>query len=323
LTPERTAKVTQDIIAEGFKQIILVGGEPLLFKSLPTLLEVAHGKIDVALFTGGIPGDPARWLDICQRGVTRLVLSIDHGNEVLNDRIRGREGITDAAHKMAATFARHRPDLDISVSTVVSRYNIDSVDGLWERIRPYGPTVWALVLAGENFEASPDAHMARVRQLERFYRKTIPALQRRIEASGLDTELLIFPIPLPWFKQGIPKERWGDDPASLPSITHELELYAQGRYNASFVNQYGCPLAGSDITIGADGALLPCSQAPIIKPEFSIGSLVEDDLSTLLESEKMSSFRAHIPHAPCEKCWAPSNIEPSLMRQLLSGTAQF
>jgi len=106
-----------------------------------------------------------------------------------------------------------------------------------------------------------------------------------------------------------------------PELKAELDRFARGDHNASFVKRHGCPLVGRDITIGVAGDAHPCSQAPIIKRRFSLGNLREQSLRKILESDALTAFGRGVPHAPCTRCWAPSNVPRSVLEGILGACA--
>ena len=61
LDAEQVRRAARDIVAAGFSEVTFAGGEPLLFRHLGVALEELRGRCQVALFTGGLPGDPAPW----------------------------------------------------------------------------------------------------------------------------------------------------------------------------------------------------------------------------------------------------------------------
>lgn len=317
--PEADAvRVAREIVTLGFEQVILVGGEPLLYPHLSAVLEVLHGRTEVALFTGGIPGDPLKSIDKMRRGVDRVVLSIDAGTDAANDLVRGRKGITRDVLSMAEALRRELPHVGLSVNTVVSRNNVRVLESVWERMSPFRLDSWALTLAGDNFGASANAQLPSRAEIETLYRRTIPELARRVAGQ---TELVVLPVPLPLLVQNVPASAW-DGPRWVndADVAAQLDRFAVGDHNASFVTRHGCPLAGRDVSIGVEGEIYPCSQAPILAAEYVVGH-VRDSLGATLRGAAMRSFEAAVPHAACSRCWAPSNVDRPVLRALLAKPA--
>jgi radical SAM protein with 4Fe4S-binding SPASM domain len=65
------------------------------------------------------------------------------------------------------------------------------------------------------------------------------------------------------------------------------------------------------------GEVHPCSQAPIIRPEYVVGNLKTQSLAEILSGDALRAFGAGVPHASCTRCWAPSNVPRELLQQLI------
>ncbi len=318
LTAEEVQRIAREILDAGFSEVMFAGGEPLLSPHLPAALAEFRGRLPTAVFSGGLPGLAERAVSVLDEGqVSRIVYSIDSGIPAENDLIRGRKGITRELLALAEAVQRRLPRIGRSVNTVVSRFNVSSLDRLWERIQGLGLNSWSLTLAGDFFEGKPAHALIDVERLTEFYTRTVPALAAR--AAERNVELIVLPIPYPLLASELPVLSWADlDAATLSSVRNELELFARGEFNKTFVNRVGCPLVGIDVVIGVSGKVHPCSQAPIIQPEYVVGDLRAESLSSILDGERLAAFKANMPHPPCQRCWAPSNIPRDLLRTLLA-----
>lgn len=309
-------RVAKELLAQGFTEVMFAGGEPLLSPDLPAALEALRGRVRTTVFTGGLPGLAARSIEVLREGaVGRVVCSIDAGDAARNDRIRGRLGITTELEAFASLLHRQLPGIGRSINTVVSRFNADTLATVWDRMSPYGFTSWSLTLAGDFFEASP-AHARLDREaLQRFYLETVPALAERLARDR--AELVVLPVPFPFLAAQTPPARWAE---VAPSVRAELDLeldhYARGAFNHTFVERCGCPLVGIDIVVGVGGQIHPCSQAPIIHPDYVVGNVRDTPLAQILEGDAIRLFSKGIPHKPCTRCWAPSNVPRATLTQL-------
>ncbi|RYE83485.1 MAG: radical SAM/SPASM domain-containing protein [Myxococcales bacterium] len=235
----------------------------------------------------------------------------------LNDLIRGRRGISDDLVRLAVALRQRSPRLGLSVNTVVSRQNVDTVASVWERMRPLGLDSWSLTLAGDNFGGRPAGSWLSRRQVEDFYLHTVPALATRLGRERV--ELVVLPVPFPLQAARVPPTRWGAEaPRLRAELDVEFERYTVGDYNRGFVERCGCPLVGLDLSIGVGGEVYPCSQSPILQPEFAIGDLTTTSLADILAGEPLRAFAAAVPHAPCTRCWAPSNLPRGRLLEVLA-----
>ncbi len=322
LARERVAAAARDILACGFAEVIFVGGEPLLSPDLPAALEALGGRCEVAVFTGGLPGDPRRHVDVLARGVTRLVASLDAGDDDANDKLRGRAGVTRELEALVTAARRALPAMRLSVNSVVTRMSAELAPTAWERAEPWGPDSWSLTLAGDNFDGrAPDGHFLERAQVEAHYLERVPRLASLLAASR--RELVALPVPLPFLAEALPPRLWNLHAARhRAALDAEFDRYARGDYNASFVARHGCPLVGTDISIGVDGSVYPCSQAPVLQPRHAVGSLATQGLAEVLDGAGLRDFRAGVPHAICARCHAPSNVQRPALRALFAGPAR-
>jgi radical SAM protein with 4Fe4S-binding SPASM domain len=193
---------------------------------------------------------------------------------------------------------------------------VEKIAAVWDLLRPRQLTGFALTLAGDNFEQSPVVHLVGKTWLEKLYFQIVPPLARRVRQDG--AEFVMLPVPLPLLEARVPPERWDERGiTSSDSVRDELARFARGDHNRGFVERYGCPLVGRDITIGVAGDVHPCSQAPIIKRDFVLGNVRQRSVASLLNGPELAEFQRKIPHAPCARCWAPSNVPRPVLDALL------
>lgn len=318
LSRAEAERVAQELLDQGFSEVMFAGGEPLLSPDLPSVLRILQGKVSTAVFTGGLPGLADRAVEVLREGgVNRLVYSIDSGTDQHNDLIRGKQGITRDLLELAAAVHRRLPRLDRSVNTVVSRFNVDQLESVWDRMSPHGLDSWSLTLAGDFFQGSPRHAFLDQAALERFYLHTVPALAARLARER--AELVVLPVPYPFLAARLPPRQWGQaSPELRTQLAVELELYSRGEYNATFVGRCGCPLVGIDIVIGVGGEIHPCSQAPIIHPDYVVGNIKTQSLAEVLTGAPLRAFGASVPNKPCTRCWAPSNIPRETLARLVA-----
>jgi MoaA/NifB/PqqE/SkfB family radical SAM enzyme len=325
LSAEEVERVSHEIVGAGFREVVFVGGEPLLSAELPVALRVLGGRVRIAVFTGGLVGSRVHVADLVDQGISRLVLSMDSGRDALNDLVRGRKGITTELVALATELRERLPRLGMSVNTVVSRHNAGTLLDVWERMEPLGLDSWALTLVGDNFSGSPREHLLGRHELERFYLTDVPALAARLAERR--AELVVLPVPFPLLAARVPAVLWGEAGAAgsaklRAELDEELSLYAKGDYNRTFVRRCGCPLVGVDISIGVGGEVHPCSQAPALQPEFVVGHLRRERLMDVLAGEALATFGRAVPHPPCTRCWAPSNVERRRLLRVVQEAAR-
>ena len=120
--------IIDDLAASGTRVVSFTGGEPLLRKDLPRLVDHAVARnIEVKLNTNGmlLPAALPRL-----RGLSSISLSVDGVREV-NDAIRGRGAFDAAVDGMSAARAHGVP---FKIFTVLSRDNLDRLPEFLEFI---------------------------------------------------------------------------------------------------------------------------------------------------------------------------------------------
>ncbi len=109
----------------------LTGGEPLLNRDLPEIVESAAGECAVKLFTTGSTLTPQLALDLKAAGLFSVSVSLDDWREEEHDRARGTPGAFRDALRAIEIFKK-TAGLQVGVSTVLSREMIvrDEVETL-------------------------------------------------------------------------------------------------------------------------------------------------------------------------------------------------
>lgn len=319
LTCEQVVRVAREVVDAGFQEVILGGGEALTYVHLLPLLETVRDHTTVALFSGGVPGMTERCVDLIGQGVDRVVFSMDGPDASLNDRLRGRPGITRAVRALAEGVRSRHPHVGVSFNTVVSRHNCDRLLELLDVVLSFDPHGWALTLVGDNFGIRPGGDLPDRDQLRRLYFETIPEIARRV-ADRPRFDLVTLPLPVALLPARRDATRWRDLAAraeAAPAIERDLAEFARGNHNRTFASELGCPLIGSDIGISASGAVYPCSGFPTFHGAYELGDLRETSLADILAGDRLARFRDRFPSEACSRCWAPSNIQPTRLDELL------
>jgi len=115
----------------GTEILSLTGGEPLLVKELPEVVEYAEKKgINCVVFTNGIVFDRKIGEKLLKSGLTRLFFSLDHVDEKVNDRIRGKGSFkktVDAVNLALSLRDRLGVDTSIMIGTTIQKLNSNSL----------------------------------------------------------------------------------------------------------------------------------------------------------------------------------------------------
>jgi len=119
----------RDLKSLGVFWIGLTGGEPLLNKDLPTIVENIGGDCASKLFTTGCGLTKDLAMDLKQAGLTYVTVSLDHWEEGQHDAVRKYKGAYKAALRAIEIFLE-LGSLHVSVSAVLSKqlFQLDAVE---------------------------------------------------------------------------------------------------------------------------------------------------------------------------------------------------
>ncbi len=191
LDPEELQEVIADVAALGGERIVLLGGEPLLYRGWPRAVERARAVgLDVALITNGllVTAPVAARLAAC--GLSQVGVSLDGASDQVHDRIRGLRG---ARTRAWMAFDRLRAaGLPVTIVTTVVQPNLYELEAMRDQLLAAGPgVVWQIQAAssgGARFPADFAVQPADLLRVARFIeacRTTLP-LDRLAVAGAHD-----------------------------------------------------------------------------------------------------------------------------------------
>jgi len=144
LTLEKCLDLAQELAELGNERMILSGGEPLLRKEWYEIGKALREKgIETGIITNGSLVEQN--LDkLCELGLFAVGLSVD-GEEEIHDMIRGVEGL----HRKVFSAIRELKNRGqaVSIVTSVSKYNINELEKIRNRLYAYKVDAWQLQVA--------------------------------------------------------------------------------------------------------------------------------------------------------------------------------
>jgi MoaA/NifB/PqqE/SkfB family radical SAM enzyme len=117
---ETIMRTIRDLKALGVFWLGLTGGEPLLNRNLPRIVETAGGDCAVKLFTTGSTLTRGLASDLKNAGLFSVAVSLDHWIEERHDAARNTRGAFRTALRAIETF-RNVEGLHVSVSAVLTK----------------------------------------------------------------------------------------------------------------------------------------------------------------------------------------------------------
>jgi radical SAM protein with 4Fe4S-binding SPASM domain len=169
LSTAEWVRIIDDAATLGAREIVLLGGEPLLHPDWERIARHARERsLAPLLITNGMLLDAKTARRCIDAGIDRVGVSIDAADPEVHDRIRGVRG----SHARAWTAVGHLRDAGVtcSVITTVSRLNRDQLDALRDRIagRGIGWQVQTTTPNGERFPREQTLSPAEFYEVVRF-----------------------------------------------------------------------------------------------------------------------------------------------------------
>ncbi len=273
LTREEIFHLIDEFVDLGGSRIALWGGEPLVRQDIGEIIDYCKSKnLLTSLDTNGylVPEkiDEIKNLDV-------LVISFD-GEENAHDRNREKGGF----RKVIKAFETACDKMLVWTITVLTKYNLDSIDFVLDNARKFGfYTTWQLLHhqtlgSEESTKMMPD---------KEEYRKAIEILmQRKKQGAPIVNSMKYFKYLLDWpdFKKSYLKEK-----------RHNLSCYAAQLY----------------CNIDTDGKLYPCS---LLIGSVPAKNAVKNGIKEAFDFAK---------DIPCQSCIAGCFIEYNYIYSLNPG----
>ena len=124
LTHEECVQTLDRLEAAGFTHIHFLGGEPLLRRDLPAIVEDAKSRgFYVSINTNGLPLRRATADRIVSAGTDQIMVSLDGGTEATNDEIRGA-GVFAQVVENVRTFRSRYPGTQVGFVFTATTRNV-------------------------------------------------------------------------------------------------------------------------------------------------------------------------------------------------------
>lgn len=120
--------VVNQMTHDSIPALVLLGGEPFLFKDIFNLLEYASHRIpDITIITNGmrIPGLSESEVALLKRSGCTMIVSLDSFHPETNNRIRGVDNACECAIKAIQILLKNQ--IPVQIETVISRYNYHEI----------------------------------------------------------------------------------------------------------------------------------------------------------------------------------------------------
>lgn len=136
---------------------VLTGGDPMLRKDLPVLIEHAagHHGLHVSLSPAATPLLlRADFAALKASGIQRMSLSLDGATRETHDGFRGLSGTFERT--LRAVEMAHAADLPLQINTTIHKRNLHEFEAFADLMRVLRPAMWSVFLIVPTGRAGPD-----------------------------------------------------------------------------------------------------------------------------------------------------------------------
>lgn len=255
----------------GFDHIHLLGGEPLLYPRLESLLAVAaYHNITTSINTNGTLLDNKCINMLTKYRVSQITISIDGANRIDNDKIRGN-GVFDTvlsnAQKLCNALKESAPNSIVQFATVITNLNIEKIHYLPKVAKSVGVTLLDISALYMQGNAVLNSSMLTISPQD-YYK----ALKRLLAFSAIhDIDLQI-------------------DCKSRVLRTIAEQMRLPNNVTATYDS---CQAADSMYYMDPSGYIFPCG--PLAKSQWSSQFMV--NLFDADAEKKLTRFRRQMTHA--------------------------
>jgi MoaA/NifB/PqqE/SkfB family radical SAM enzyme len=252
---ESVLRVIGECQTLGIQTLFLTGGEPLLYRGLPQVLETAASCIGVktTVCTNGILLSPRQAVLFHNCGV-RVNISID-GPPDFHDRFRNLTGAFRSSER--GVHAAINAGVPVTIISTISRANLDSLEFLVD---------WATKVGAEQFFAQPLLNLGRGTQIASQCLTFDDVNRLILQLSDLANQ-----------------SRTGNLKCNVIGARRKFLLeHPCGAYvcNGSGCHR-GIEKEIKKVVVREDGTVLP--EVPNLSPRYSLGKIQEGSLTELVD----------------------------------------
>lgn len=263
---EKTIELAQKIIDIGVKNVSIRGGEPMIVKQLPDVVNLfVENGLFVEIVSNGTGFNDVFFEKIknCNKEKIRIKISLDSPNEIENDKIRGKNSYANAIQSMENC---QRLGWPFRVQMVVVNSNKDKIKEMYNLISNKGATSFGIYLV------LPFGRGSKVDKVE------------------IDENLL---EQIVWIKKNEDKTNFEKFGLGLDDFRFFKHLYENKDINDNLSKKISilkCNGAKTRINIDENGDCYPCDLMKY--PEFLMGNIIKDEFNEIWNSKASEKFNA-------------------------------
>jgi radical SAM protein with 4Fe4S-binding SPASM domain len=274
LTTAEALDLAGQIVAMGWELVNVTGGEPLLRRDWPALVErLVAGGCATALITNGLAFTAETADRAARLGMRAVAVSLD-GLRATHDRIRerprGTRRVSSFDRAVGALELARAAGLRTYAITHVNLWNEGELPALRDLLAEKGVDAWQLQLG------VPLGRMREVGEPYLFPVDRLPALEERLAG---------------WI---VARRETGVGPELR--VTHAIGYF--GRHEATLRGNrdgtkgffFGCVGGWMGLGLTADGLVKPCA---ILPREFAVGDVRREKLAAIWDDADRFAFQSH------------------------------
>ncbi len=283
------------------KEVILSGGEPLLYEKLSVIVEeIKERAMDVTLNTNGGLLDEVLAQCLVEKGVDRFIVSIDSPHRDIHDDLRRCVGLYDkAVHGIKALVRLKRlpgQNIEVGIRMILSRYTFQDVPGMITLAKTLGCD--SLDIDYIEYDFGQDRFLLDMQQIRHF-------------RTHISEQIHVCLRDFPGIK---PRDRKFNTKKIKNIYDFRLsspESFSRGVYLQHIEPSLFCDLPCSFALILKNGDVAPCPAVDFTQHPV-LGNLFDEDLDTIWHSARFRHFRKRRMNY-CRRC--PVSLSTTLRLQ--------
>ena len=257
-------EIAKKLISSGIKYVSIRGGEPTLVNQLPECVKLFNENgvfVELVSNGTGITEELLSKFEQLNKNLIRIKISLDSTNKELNDRLRGRGSYEGA---VSAINVCEKMKWAFRTQMVITNQNKDGIIDMYNYVSSKGVTSFGTILV---------LPMGR---------------GKKTELVTIDENLLKDLIYIKEHENGTKFEKLG---MGIDGYKFYNDLYKNSKFTEEDSYKFSllkCNCGKTRINIDSNGDVYPCDMMKY--PEFKMGNILNDDMSTIWNSENVNRF---------------------------------
>lgn len=284
----------EELYEMGTRNICISGGEPLLYKNIIQLVNLATRKgLKVSLNTNDFLLSQNILDELLNAGLMALNVSIDSPFSERHDNLRGLNGMFDKVISNLKQYKSNAVPFVLNIRMVLSKYNYKDIDKMIDLALNLNADLLSIDMI--EADSKNKYFLLNKNEILEFRNKIIPKLIQKIETLNISDNLKKYNIK---------------EIKDIFNIDfNKIENYVNGIYWPNDRIKEKCDIPNSFMIIEGDGNVLPCNAVEYNREKI-VGNIFDNPIQQLWESDKWEKFRKEKMNF-CKEC--PMNMSFMLL----------